>query len=191
MPDETSDAAIAALRAAPAREHEAWEGDGPCKDCGRASPMWRAPVPLWNAVMGDGTEGLESAGGVICPVCFVRRAWLRKAEGWDQEWNWGCAPLDLVPAADLLAERAARRAAEAALRATPEGEAVPGHPTPWEFVEHPRVPYRVDVLDANGVVVVSMHREPGAGPDLAAFIVAAVNAYTRPPSGDDDVEGRA
>lgn len=39
-----------------------------CHDCGVRQPLvWRAADDLWLEVMGD-------PGGVVCPVCFTRRA---------------------------------------------------------------------------------------------------------------------
>ena len=59
---------------------EAWEGNGPCQDCERPSPCWRAPDDLWALVTGSSDGG----GGFICPSCFSRRVWVAtgKIECW-------------------------------------------------------------------------------------------------------------
>lgn len=44
-----------------------------CGDCGGHNPVWFAPSPLWNLVMG-GPQATGDPGGIVCPVCFIRRA---------------------------------------------------------------------------------------------------------------------
>lgn len=48
-------------------------GDTVCQSCGADNPIWFAPSPLWNLVMG-GPEASDDPGGVVCPSCFMRRA---------------------------------------------------------------------------------------------------------------------
>lgn len=43
------------------------DGDTRCQLCGQRNVAWFAPNDLWNAVMGG-------ADGVLCPMCFVRKA---------------------------------------------------------------------------------------------------------------------
>lgn len=44
-----------------------------CQDCERKNPVWFAPSPLWNLVMG-GPDAKGDPGGFICPNCFIKRA---------------------------------------------------------------------------------------------------------------------
>lgn len=44
-----------------------------CDDCSGPNPVWYAPNALWNLVMG-GPEAKDDPGGMICPVCFIKRA---------------------------------------------------------------------------------------------------------------------
>jgi hypothetical protein len=44
-----------------------------CDDCGGVNPVWFAPNPLWNLVIG-GPEAKGDPGGFICPGCFIVRA---------------------------------------------------------------------------------------------------------------------
>lgn len=44
-----------------------------CDDCGGVNPVWFAPNPLWNLVMG-GPDCIADPGGFICPRCFIVRA---------------------------------------------------------------------------------------------------------------------
>lgn len=44
-----------------------------CQDCERENPVWFAPSPLWNLVMG-GPDAKDDPGGIICPNCFIKRA---------------------------------------------------------------------------------------------------------------------
>lgn len=84
-----------------------WEGDGPCQDCGRPSPDWHASFDLWEQVMGS-----DQAGGVLCPTCFVVRAWKAGIhEG--QTWHFAPAAFDMAPVADVFRANAKRREAEA------------------------------------------------------------------------------
>jgi hypothetical protein len=52
---------------------QASTGDRVCDDCGQNNPVWFAPVALWNRVVG-GPEAKGDPGGVLCPICFIRRA---------------------------------------------------------------------------------------------------------------------
>lgn len=45
----------------------------PCQDCQRENPVWFAPSPLWNLVMG-GEDARGDPGGTVCPNCFIERA---------------------------------------------------------------------------------------------------------------------
>lgn len=47
--------------------------DGPCDDCKRHYPAWRAEHDTWNAVMG-GPGATDDPGGLLCPTCFLTRA---------------------------------------------------------------------------------------------------------------------
>ena len=71
-------------------------------------------------------------------------------------------------------------AAIAALRAAPEGEALPAHPTPWT-VQVANEYGDPMIVDAEGCEVLECSE---VGCTIFDIIVAAVNAYTRPPSGD-------
>jgi len=45
-----------------------------CQECGGGeNPVWFAPHDLWNRVMG-GEDCKDDPGGILCPVCFIRRA---------------------------------------------------------------------------------------------------------------------
>lgn len=44
-----------------------------CHDCGGPNVRWFAPNDLWNLVIG-GPEAKDDPGGIVCPICFVRRA---------------------------------------------------------------------------------------------------------------------
>jgi len=44
-----------------------------CQECGGENPVWFAPHDLWNRVMG-GEDCKDDPGGIICPICFIRRA---------------------------------------------------------------------------------------------------------------------
>jgi len=44
-----------------------------CQECGGENPVWFAPHDLWNRVMG-GEDCKDDPGGILCPVCFIRRA---------------------------------------------------------------------------------------------------------------------
>lgn len=59
------------------RQHDAPQaGVAPqdaCQDCGCHVPVWLAPSPLWNLVMG-GPDATDDPGGYICVHCFIRRA---------------------------------------------------------------------------------------------------------------------
>lgn len=44
-----------------------------CQDCAGPNRVWFAPSPLWNLVMG-GPEAKGDPGGIVCPMCFIRRA---------------------------------------------------------------------------------------------------------------------
>lgn len=48
-------------------------GDRKCDACHRANPVWFAPSPLWNLVIG-GPEATDDPGGVLCPICFIEKA---------------------------------------------------------------------------------------------------------------------
>lgn len=48
-------------------------GDRKCDACHRANPVWFAPSPLWNIVIG-GPEATDDPGGVLCPICFIEKA---------------------------------------------------------------------------------------------------------------------
>lgn len=52
---------------------EPWEGNGPCDDCGGPSIPWHAPHELWESVM----ECKPGHGGLVCPTCFVKRAYAK------------------------------------------------------------------------------------------------------------------
>lgn len=58
--------------------------EGICRDCGGHNPVWFAPSPVWNLVMG-GKDAKGDPGGVICPVCFTKRAENNgvKPTGWE------------------------------------------------------------------------------------------------------------
>lgn len=45
-----------------------------CAECGGPNVVWFAPNDLWNAVMRDGDRGNPDLVGIVCPVCFIRRA---------------------------------------------------------------------------------------------------------------------
>lgn len=52
------------------RDGRTWapaDGDARCQACGRENPVWFAPSPVWNRVVG-------SRYGVLCPTCFLQRA---------------------------------------------------------------------------------------------------------------------
>jgi hypothetical protein len=44
-----------------------------CQDCQSENPVWFAPNPIWNLVMG-GPEAKGDPGGTLCPNCFIKRA---------------------------------------------------------------------------------------------------------------------
>jgi len=44
-----------------------------CQECGGENPVWFAPHDLWNRVMG-GEDCKDDPGGILCPVCFIRKA---------------------------------------------------------------------------------------------------------------------
>ena len=44
-----------------------------CQDCGGDNPVWFAPSPDWNLVLG-GPEAKGDPGGMLCPNCYIRRA---------------------------------------------------------------------------------------------------------------------
>ena len=48
-------------------------GDRKCDACHRDNPVWFAPSPLWNLVIG-GPEATDDPGGVLCPICFIEKA---------------------------------------------------------------------------------------------------------------------
>ena len=54
---------------------EPWEGNSPCQDCGARNIIWTAPHELWESVM-ECVPGIRT-GGIICPTCFVRRAYAK------------------------------------------------------------------------------------------------------------------
>lgn len=88
-------------------EAEPWEGNGPCMDCQGRSPYWHALNDVWDAVMANEHSEASGAtpGGVICPTCFVIRAWQKGIEGWDAQWWWGPGPatsINAIPEADWL-----------------------------------------------------------------------------------------
>lgn len=68
---------------------EPWHGNGPCQDCGAASPNWHAPNALWAEVM-DCVPGV-STGGFLCPTCFVRHAYEKL--GWTTDHLWFLVPV--------------------------------------------------------------------------------------------------
>lgn len=47
-------------------------GDRKCDACHRDNPVWFAPSPLWNLVIG-GPEATDDPGGVLCPICFIEK----------------------------------------------------------------------------------------------------------------------
>lgn len=81
-----------------------WPGEL-CQECGRKyyPVIWHAPDELWLAVHG-------SSGGLLCPLCFVRKAEAKgidvdwRATRWDRDdpatWDmkWGWAIWDAAPA---------------------------------------------------------------------------------------------
>lgn len=66
-------------------ESGSWEGNGPCKDCGGANIRWHAPHDLWMSVV----ECIGGGGGLLCPTCFVKRAY---AKGVDR-YMWLLMPV--------------------------------------------------------------------------------------------------
>lgn len=44
-----------------------------CDDCSQPNPVWFAPSPIWNLVMG-GPDASDDPGGIVCPNCFIQRA---------------------------------------------------------------------------------------------------------------------
>ena len=66
---------------------EPWHGNGPCRDCGGPNIRWTAPPELWDSVTGA-SPGV-STGGILCPACFVRRAWGMGL----QRVNWALVPI--------------------------------------------------------------------------------------------------
>ncbi|ODU36613.1 MAG: hypothetical protein ABS88_00030 [Sphingopyxis sp. SCN 67-31] len=49
------------------------EGACRCDACGQANPVWFAPSPLWNLVVG-GPDATDDPGGIVCPICFIEKA---------------------------------------------------------------------------------------------------------------------
>ncbi|MDP9113881.1 MAG: hypothetical protein M3O20_09375, partial [Acidobacteriota bacterium] len=50
-----------------------------CQECGGPNPVWFAPNHIWNQIVG-------SEAGMLCPVCFIKRAdskGLYQAGGWE------------------------------------------------------------------------------------------------------------
>jgi len=48
-------------------------GGIPCQDCAGHNPVWFAPSPDWNFVIG-GPDAKGDPGGMLCPNCYIRRA---------------------------------------------------------------------------------------------------------------------
>lgn len=44
-----------------------------CQDCARDNPVWFAPNAVWNLALG-GPDAKGDPGGILCPLCFIRRA---------------------------------------------------------------------------------------------------------------------
>jgi hypothetical protein len=55
---------------APNTEHP----EDTCEDCGGPNVVWFAPNDVWNQVMRGGDRGAPDAVGIVCPMCFIRRA---------------------------------------------------------------------------------------------------------------------
>jgi hypothetical protein len=55
---------------APVSEHP----EDTCEECGRPNVVWFAPSDLWNQVMRSGDRGAPDVFGIVCPMCFIRRA---------------------------------------------------------------------------------------------------------------------
>lgn len=52
------------------REWNPSDGDRICQKCGTDNPVWFAPSPIWNCLMG-GPDATDDPGGVLCPTCFM------------------------------------------------------------------------------------------------------------------------
>jgi len=101
-----------------------------CQECGGENPVWFAPHDLWNRVMG-GEDCKDDPGGILCPVCFIRRA---EMAGIKDVWTvWTVHPIKDNPprskgmtvqeaARVLLADRYGGYGNQAAMQAM------------WEFV---------------------------------------------------------
>lgn len=68
---------------------EEMRGDGPCMDCGtHDTPVWFTDNVFWNAVVG-GPGTRYDPGGLLCPICFIRRAETVTAPtGWKLTPEW-------------------------------------------------------------------------------------------------------
>lgn len=74
-----------------------------CGDCGVANPVWFAPSPLWNLVMGG-------PDGIVCPLCFIKRA---EAKGIKQSaWQLMPEAVALQPSGEIAARDAVVEAAQ-------------------------------------------------------------------------------
>jgi|ERR1039458_519599 hypothetical protein len=83
-------------------ESEPWEGNGPCMDCEGRSPYWHAPNDLWQRVMDrEGEFDHHDPPGLICPVCFVIRAWKKDLPEFRAWWTWTPIPPDFLPRGDF------------------------------------------------------------------------------------------
>jgi len=80
---------------------EPWEGNGPCDDCAGRSPYWHAPDDLWQKVMSEPGKDPHDPGGVICPVCFVIRAWKKELPEFASWWTWTPIPTGFLPEGDF------------------------------------------------------------------------------------------
>lgn len=55
---------------------EAVRGDGPCADCGTLDNfVWFTDNVFWNAVTGERVVHEDKTGAILCPACFVTRAY--------------------------------------------------------------------------------------------------------------------
>jgi hypothetical protein len=88
-----------------------------CDDCGRANPVWFAPSPLWNLVVG-GPDATDDPGGIVCPICFIEKAEAAGIMPSDGAWlltNEAPSPLYVLSASGAAIEQGAAEQIDKAL----------------------------------------------------------------------------